>query len=127
MSAMRPPLTVRNRRAALLGGPDPGRPERLPDLGQRFLPRARICGRLVTEPVLPGEDVEGGPQRGGVGVAPGRGAEHPAVPHAIAGYVIPVAGPQGDLEPFAQVRGRVLATAGPHVQVGHQHQQERQG
>jgi len=72
--------------------------------------------------VLPGVDVQGGPDRGRLGVAPGRGAQQRAGPQAV-GHLKEVAGPHHDLEPFAQVRGGILETAGPHIQVRRQAQQ----
>ena len=80
---------------------------------------AGLFGRLADEPLLPVVDGLGGPQRGGFGIAPGRGAQQPQ-DHMPLPVIPQIAGPQHDLEPFAQVRGGILETAGRDIQVRHQ-------
>jgi hypothetical protein len=75
----------RHMRGAADGCEDPSRcwrHARLLGLAQGFL-RACIRGRLAEEPLVPPERGGRGPQCDGLGAAPGRGAQVPAVLQAI--------------------------------------------
>jgi hypothetical protein len=65
-----------------------------------------------------------GPQGEGLGGAPGRGAQVPALGQAEA-QPNPAAGPHREAEPFPQVRRGVAGAARPQVQVHDPGQQDR--
>ena len=112
-----------HRRAAVLGGPRPAGPQHLPGLAQLFLPAGLEPGQIGGFLALVGRGARG-PQREGLGGAPGGGAQLPALGQGDL-QIKPVAGPHGEVEPFPQVRRGVAGAARPQVQVRDPGQQDR--